>query len=101
METDGFWSFAGTIFWIILVITLLSIILDVYVTTSAETLTSSSQQASAAQADQCLWFIKAITISLEKFANILFWYLVAMSAWWFVFFKFQARLSVLMPDLPD
>ena len=48
METDGFWSFAGTVFWIVLVITVLSVILDVYVATRAETLTSGSNQAAAA-----------------------------------------------------
>jgi len=37
---------------------------------------------------------------MEKFTNIFFWYLVGMSAWWFIFFKFQSRVAVFMPENP-
>lgn len=38
---------------------------------------------------------------MEKFSNVLFWFLVAMTAWWFVFFKFQERVVVFFPELPS
>lgn len=102
METDGFWEFAETIFWIIFSLTIASLLFKVYVTANAERLdTSLNDNQGATQADQTYLLVKVVTIAIEKFSNILFWYLVAMSAWWFIFFKFQARVVVFFPELPD
>lgn len=87
METDGFWEFAETIFWIVFSFTLLIVLFKIYIAATAERLDTSSVQGPS-QADQTFLLFKVITISFEKFSNILFWYLVAMTAWWFIFFKF-------------
>lgn len=42
-----------------------------------------------------------LTISIEKFGNILFWFMVAMTSFWFVFFKFQSRVVVFFPASPE
>lgn len=82
MDTDGFWTFAETIFWIIFCITLATVFFRIYKSANADRLETNQQ------ADQTFLLFKVITISIEKFSNNLFWFMVAMSAWWFVFFKF-------------
>jgi hypothetical protein len=38
-------------------------------------------------------------MTVDLFSTIFFWFLYAMTGWWFIFFKFQERVFVLMPDL--
>lgn len=38
-------------------------------------------------------------MAFDLFGTIFFWFLYAMTGWWFIFFKFQERVFVLMPDL--
>lgn len=99
METDGFWEFAQIIFHIITWTTLLGVLFKIAQAAKAERL-DTSDAGGASQADQTYLFFKIITISIEKYSNVLFWYMVAMTAWWFVFFKFQARVVVFFPELP-
>ncbi len=42
--------------------------------------------------------IKAITIAVDKFSTIFFWYLFGMCAWWFAFYKFQTSVYIYMPS---
>ena len=50
METDGFWEFAETIFWILFSITLAIVLFKIYIATQAERLDTSSMQGPS-QAD--------------------------------------------------
>ena len=42
---------------------------------------------------------RAVTFGLGLYATIFFWYLVAMTGAWFVFFKLQERVYCFMPAL--
>ena len=44
-------------------------------------------------------FIRCLTLGLEVFSNIFFWYMFAMTGWWFIFYKLQERVYVFMPGL--
>lgn len=99
-ETDGFWTFAETVFWIFFSIQLANVLLNIYMAANAERLDTSNVQGQS-QADQTFLIIKVLTISIEKFSNILFWFLVAMTAYWFIFFKLQARVVTFFPINPD
>lgn len=38
-------------------------------------------------------------MAFDLFSTMFFWFLYAMTGYWFIFFKFQERVFVLMPDL--
>jgi hypothetical protein len=101
METDDFWTFAETIFWIFFSITLIVVLVEIYLSMNAERLDTSNVAQGTSRADQTYLLFKVITISLEKFSNILFWFMVAMTSWWFIFFKFQARVVYFFPVSPE
>jgi len=42
---------------------------------------------------------KAFSLSIDLFSNIFFWFMFAMTGWWFVFYKLQERVYCLMPAL--
>jgi hypothetical protein len=44
-------------------------------------------------------FAKIITTTMEVYSTIFFWYMFAMSAWWFVFYKMQSRVFCFMPGV--
>jgi hypothetical protein len=39
-----------------------------------------------------------MTLGLDLYSRIFFWYLVGMTGYWFVFFKLQERVSCFMPS---
>jgi meckelin len=43
--------------------------------------------------------VKFFITVLHVFSNICFWFLVILSGYWFVFFKMQERVFVLLPDI--
>jgi meckelin len=38
-------------------------------------------------------------VGIDVFSSIFFWFLVILSGYWFVFFKLQERVYVLMPSI--
>lgn len=43
--------------------------------------------------------IKTTVNALDTFSMMFFWYLVAATGWWFVFFKLQERVYCFLPEL--
>jgi len=42
-----------------------------------------------------------IFLLLELFSTVCFWFIVACTGWWFVFFKLQERVYYLMPMMTE
>jgi hypothetical protein len=81
MDTAKFWSLAKGLFIALLIIMGLTTLIRVFVMYSSDRL--ETDQGALFQAA----ILRCFIIGLEMFSNIFFWYLFAMSAWWFVFFK--------------
>lgn len=94
METSGFWSFANTFFTILIIAVAFLTMLQVFIRQRSDKLQVEAQSASMQFA-----LIRSITAAMDIFSNIFFWYLFAMCAWWFVFFKLQQRVYCLLPAL--
>ena len=41
------------------------------------------------------------TLLTELFSTVFFWFVVACTGWWFIFFKLQERVYYLMPVMSD
>ena len=81
MDTSGFWGLARGLFITLLVILGLTTIIRVYILYSSDRL-ETDQSALLSSA-----IVRCLTLGLELFSNIFFWYMFAMSAWWFIFYK--------------
>jgi hypothetical protein len=81
MDPTGFWSLATSAFWTLCVILALAVCLFVGISSKAERLTTD------ATASTQLAAFRGITTSLSLFSSFFFWYLFAMCAWWFIFYK--------------
>jgi meckelin len=91
MDDTGFWRLARATFWTLLIILLGLFFVMTAVHARAEAL---------ARREGCLGTAAKSIVSLfEAFSTLYFWYLYAMTGWWFVFFKFQQRVYVLLPGL--
>jgi hypothetical protein len=93
MDPKGFWSLATSAFWTLCVILALAVCLFVGISSKAERLTTD------ATASTQLAAFRGITTSLSLFSSFFFWYLFAMCAWWFIFYKLQERVYCLLPPL--
>lgn len=93
MDTTGFWSFASVFFWILMILMGLIAIVNLIIRAQAERLEVD------AVANTASMIINSLFTTVELFANLFFWYLFAMTAWWFVFFKLQERVYCFMPAL--
>jgi meckelin len=81
MDPQGFWTFAESVFWTLCVILLLAVCIFVGISHKADRL------ATDATASSQLAAFRGITTALSLFSSFFFWYLFAMTAWWFVFYK--------------
>jgi hypothetical protein len=101
MDDAGFWGLARATFWTLLVILLLLVIMMTAVHSRAEGLSSRETSNSKYSNGPCSFgtFAKSIVSAFEVFSSLYFWYLYAMTGWWFIFFKFQQRVYVLLPGL--
>lgn len=43
--------------------------------------------------------VNSFVVTLEVYSNIFFWFLFAMTGYWFIFFKFQERVFCFIPAL--
>lgn len=82
METSGFWGLCKTLFWILFGVMLLTVMIFLKEQRSTERLqTNKSAQDSQAAFD-------GFFMTVDLFSTIFFWFLYAMTGWWFIFFKF-------------
>ena len=93
METNGFWDLARTLFIILIVIFAIIILINIVVLSRTDRLQTD------ATASFNFLLITAFSMSIDFFANIFFWYMFGMCAWWFVFFKMQERVYCLLPAI--
>ena len=80
MEESGFWKLARTTFWILFMIMVIifAILTHIYM----------GQEKEAGRSNSILLFINSTLNLFEIFSTLYFWYLYAMTGWWFIFFKF-------------
>jgi meckelin len=93
MDTKSFWQLCKTLFWILFVVMLLSVLVFLNVQSNTERLATDKS------ASNTLAMTNGFFMTVDLFSTIFFWFLYAMTGWWFIFFKFQERVFVLMPDL--
>ena len=91
MDDSGFWRLARATFWTLLVILFILFLVMTAVHARAEGLAAREGSLGTAA--------KSIVSVFEVFSTLYFWYLYAMTGWWFIFFKFQQRVYVLLPGL--
>ena len=46
-------------------------------------------------------FVRTFVNAIDYFSAIFFWFIFAMTGWWFVFFKLQERVFCFLPSLDD
>jgi hypothetical protein len=93
MQTTGFWQFASLFFWILMILMGIISVINLIIRARAERLEVD------AVANTASMIITSLFSIIELFANLFFWYLFAMTGWWFVFFKLQERVYCFMPAL--
>ena len=91
MDTDEFWQAATGIFIGVNILTFFIWITKIYVWSKNNPSTYSSQTYT-------LWILgKAGIMLLGTWAFMLFWYLFFMTGYWFVFYKMQYHVYILIP----
>lgn len=93
MDTAGFWEFCNTFFVIFIVLMVVLSLLQAYI----------SQRSAALKVDSTAQMqnnlVKFIMLTMQTFCKIFFWFVFAMCAWWFIFFKLQQRVYCFLPPL--
>ena len=93
MEMDNFWGTVTGIFIGIMVLAGVIVVVKIIVF-------ATSPQLSSDPTALCKFgFYKFFVSSLEIFSNLAFWFLVITTGYWFVFFKLQERVYVLLPTV--
>jgi hypothetical protein len=81
MNTKGFWNMANTVFIVLIVLTRFIVIIYIFIQKRSDRLDTDTQA-------KCkLAIARSITTIFELFSTIFFWYIFAMTGWWFIFFK--------------
>lgn len=93
MNTQGFWNFAYAFFVTFMVIMAIVVVIKITINSQASRLTVDPA------AKMQYMMAKSITMTMEIFSTIFFWFTFAMCAWWFVFYKLQSRVYCFMPGL--
>ena len=92
-STTGFWRGASITFWIVIAIFVVIMIILIKVMVERPVLESD------ANAMCTYYFVRTIINAIDVFSTLFFWYLFAMTGYWFVFFKFQERVYCFLPGL--
>ncbi len=93
MSMDNFWSTITGVFIAIMVLAGVIVIVKMIIFGSTPQLTGDDTA-------RCKFGVyKFFVTSLEVFSNLIFWFLVISSGYWFVFFKLQERVYVLLPTV--
>ena len=93
MDTTPFWKVTRALFITMNVIFGLILVLKLIVWCKTPSL---SDDASA----QCKFaVVKIFIVAIDLYSNLFFWFLVIFTGYWFIFFKLQERVYVLLPAL--
>ena len=82
------------LFWVVLVLTVLSLIVVTYFQFNRPSLESEETKCVS-------MFIRLIVNTITLFSKFFFWFIFAVTGWVFVFFKLQDRVYTFMPPLSD
>lgn len=101
-DTPGFTKFAIVMFWIILAVVILMWLYATYRYCQRQNqnadLGGVQQQGSANAATTLIYSLIKL---MDLFSTLFFWYLFAMTGYWFVFFKLQSNVYCFLPSLDD
>mgnify|MGYP001005826267 CR=1 FL=1 len=95
MATDLFWQGARAFFYTLLGVMIFCIIVATYFLCEKPSLADGGSGSGGG----VNIFFKMTMSTLDLFSTIYFWYLFAMTGYWFVFFKLQERVYCFMPGL--
>jgi meckelin len=94
MDTSNFWSTEKAVFVCGAILAFVVLIIKSIVFCFQGNLGDEDKEA---QYKYC--FIKMIINSIDVFSAIFFWYMFAVTAYWFTFFKWQQNVYLLLPPL--
>jgi hypothetical protein len=92
--TEGFWQGATMAFWVLFGTMILLLIISTVV------LSDRPELATDQNARVSYLVVKSLFVALDLFSYLYFWYIFAMTGYWFVFFKLQERVYCFLPA-PD
>ena len=93
MDTSAFWKVCRTLFIVINILFAIVLIVKMIVWCQIPAL---NNDASA----KCKFtIVKFFILAIDLYSNIFFWFLVILTGYWFIFFKMQERVYVLLPAL--
>ena len=91
MDTDNFWNTIRGLFIAAMVIFAVIVVVHICIWSWGPTL---EDDASA----KCKYaIVKFGIIAIDVFSNLFFWFIVLVTGYWFIFFKLQERVYVLLP----
>lgn len=93
-STETFWKGATAFFWILFGVMILILLVTTVVLTQNPQLTGQQNAAFG------YWIVKSLFNLLDLFSYLYFWYIFALTGYWFVFFKLQERVYCFLPA-PD
>jgi len=93
MYSAGFMELLNTSFWICISLMSLIIILKCCIESSRPRLGDDEKLQSM--------FVRTFVNAIDYFSAIFFWFIFAMTGWWFIFFKLQERVYCFLPSLDE
>ena len=95
MDTDNFWEVATAVFITNSVLTFIIWVVRIYIW-------SKNNPTKYSAETYIPWMCgNGLTLLLQTWAFMNFWYLYTMCAYWFIFYKMQYYTYILMPSLDD
>ena len=93
MDTSNFWKTVSGLFIGCMVLFGIIVIVQVCIWQCSPTL-SDDKSAKCKYA-----IVKIFLTGIDVFSNLIFWFMVLVAGYWFVFFKLQERVYVLLPQI--
>lgn len=83
MDTQGFFSFSNAFFITFIVIMVLIVLIRIGINYNQSRLSVDPT------AKMQYTFVQSITLTMDIYSTIFFWFMFAMCGWWFIFYKLQ------------
>mmetsp|Transcript_4701 Transcript_4701/g.8015 ORF Transcript_4701/g.8015 Transcript_4701/m.8015 type:complete len:521 (+) Transcript_4701:1152-2714(+) len=93
MDTTDFWQKSRSFFIVLMIALVLVTLVFVYTFYQGDRLDTD------AMATTNYVIGKSLFLLLDNFSSMFFWYLVSVTGWLFIFFKFQERAYYMIPSL--
>lgn len=93
MYSAGFMELLNASFWICIGLMALIIVLKCCIESSRPRLGDDEKLQAM--------FVRTFVNCIDYFSAIFFWFIFAMTGWWFVFFKLQERVYCFLPSLDE